>query len=438
MNRAVMAAKPAIRVHDVSKRFKMYHNPLARVADYFFPRPGRYSEIWALRDISFSVAPGECFGIIGANGSGKSTLLKLIVRTLLPTTGEVDLQGRALALLELGGGINPELTGRQNVVVSASLMGFPAGYAESKIAEIEAFADIGEFFDRPMRIYSSGMYVRVAFAIYLFMDPDILIVDEALSVGDVFFQQKCFAALQKIMDRGTTVLFVSHDTAAVQKLCNRALVLERGRIIFLGPPEEAVNRYHTAVGQRLDMARSGPAAVPPRETGGMDSVADAVLSANQLAGPPSPSPGNGFSLVAIRVVDEAGNPVVLARIGQTINFEMVFEAAETVPQPDVSIALYDQFGRLVFRTSATRRGTPLIGVDQGSRFVVVFALTLDVKIGQYTYRVGLAEEPDAPIESYAQTRMLGPLVVNWDHPPSPFYGTVKLPGGLIEAEPRDS
>ena len=229
----------------------------------------RHQEFWALRDISFEVDQGECLGVIGPNGAGKSTLLKILTHTLYPTSGQYDIQGRVLSLLELGTGFHPELTGRQNLYNSVHLLGFPDGYLQERIGDIEAFAQLGDFFDRPVKIYSSGMYVRLAFSLFAFMRPEVLIIDETLSVGDVFFQQKSFAKMREIIAAGTTCLFVSHDTAAVQNLCRRAIVLDRGEMAFSGDAVEAISRYYATMGRRRgpDISqgqRAAASVAPPR------------------------------------------------------------------------------------------------------------------------------------------------------------------------------
>src|SRR5690606_3084935 len=195
------------------------------------------------------VRRGECLGIIGANGSGKSTLLKMISGALRPTTGTFQVQGRVLSLIELGTGLNPLLPGRANIIHAATLLGFPADFARKKMREIEEFAELGEFFDRPVMLYSSGMRVRLAFSMFACFRPELFIVDEALSVGDIFFQQKCAARIRELLDGGMTMLFVSHDQSAILNLCDRGMVMSQGRPIFYGEPEEAVTRYIASLRQ---------------------------------------------------------------------------------------------------------------------------------------------------------------------------------------------
>jgi ABC-type polysaccharide/polyol phosphate transport system ATPase subunit len=214
-----------IRVDRLGKKFKIYPRRSGRLVEWLtLGRATRHQDFWALKDVSFNLSRGGSLGIIGVNGSGKSTLLKILSGAMYPTDGTFEVGGRVLSLLELGTGLNTELTGRQNIINSAALLGFPPDYARQRLGQIEAFAELGEFFDRPVRLYSSGMLVRLSFSMFACFDPEIFIVDEALSVGDVFFQQKCARRIQEMRANGTTMLFVSHDLAAVEALCDRVLL----------------------------------------------------------------------------------------------------------------------------------------------------------------------------------------------------------------------
>jgi lipopolysaccharide transport system ATP-binding protein len=242
----------AIRVHQLGKRYQVYDTPRDRLKQFVLPRLHRlagaapkhyFSEFWALDDVSFEVKKGETVGIIGRNGSGKSTLLQMICGTLSPTNGHVELNGRVAALLELGAGFNPEFTGRENIFMNGTLLGLSTQEIEARYDDIVAFADVGMFIDQPVKMYSSGMFVRVAFAIAASMDPSILIVDEALAVGDLAFQAKCMVRLRELMDAGTTVLFVSHDMSSVRNICSKVLWLKQGHAVAFGDPKEVVGAY---------------------------------------------------------------------------------------------------------------------------------------------------------------------------------------------------
>lgn len=244
-----IASEVAISVRGVGKMYRIYDRPQDRLKQMLWRGRRLYGrEFWALRDVSFEVRKGETVGIIGRNGSGKSTLLQIIAGTLAPSTGEVTVNGRVAALLELGSGFNPEFTGRENVFLNGSILGFSRAEMEQRFDEIAAFADIGEFIDQPVKFYSSGMVLRLAFAVQAQINPDILIVDEALAVGDFLFQHKCMSKMRELKEQGTTILFVSHDTAAVKAHCNWAVMLKNGVQFSTGDTDEVcVTYYHSLI-----------------------------------------------------------------------------------------------------------------------------------------------------------------------------------------------
>lgn len=247
-----MSSDAVIRVEHLSKCYQIYEQPRDRLKQFVLPRiqrafgmteKGYFREFWALRDVSFEVKKGETVGIIGRNGSGKSTLLQLICGTLSPSSGTIETKGRIAALLELGSGFNPEFTGRENVFMNAAILGLSRQETEAKFEQIAAFADIGDFIERPVKTYSSGMLVRLAFSVAINIDPEILIVDEALSVGDELFQRKCFARIEAIRELGATIIFVSHAAAQVVELCDRAILVDAGEKLLDGLPKYVVGRY---------------------------------------------------------------------------------------------------------------------------------------------------------------------------------------------------
>jgi lipopolysaccharide transport system ATP-binding protein len=234
-----------ITVRDLTKTYRLYASRADRVKETFHPfRKAYHRPFHALKGVSFEVKRGETLGIVGRNGSGKSTLLQIICGVLQPTSGSVEVKGRVSALLELGSGFNPEFTGRQNVYLNAAILGLERREIERRLPQIEAFADIGAFIDQPVRTYSSGMYLRLAFAVAVSVDPEILVVDEALAVGDEVFQRKCYSRIHEMRRAGATILFVSHSAPTVVELCNRAVLIDQGELLLDGPPKHVVGRYH--------------------------------------------------------------------------------------------------------------------------------------------------------------------------------------------------
>jgi len=265
-----MIESPAISVRNVSKKYRLFGSIKERFFEALHPFNKKYHhEFWALRDMNFDVPKGSTMGIIGRNGSGKSTLLQIIASVLRPTSGDVEVNGKVSALLELGAGFNLELTGRENALFHGELMGFTRKEMLERLPVIEEFADIGEFIDQPVKIYSSGMFVRLAFAAAITVDPDILIIDEALAVGDARFQRKCFQKFHEFQQAGKTILFVSHDTSSIVKHCDRAILLEKGKMIEYGKPNDVVNHY----GKMIHMD-----GVEPLKT---DTVTKAPVSSNE-------------------------------------------------------------------------------------------------------------------------------------------------------------
>lgn len=251
-----MSSDTAIRVRDISKHYLMFDRPEDRLKQMIVPRiqriarrnPNRYfRDFAALNGVSFDVSKGEMVGIVGRNGSGKSTMLQILCGTLQPTSGSVEVEGRIAALLELGSGFNPEFTGRENIYLNAAILGLSRSEVDARFDDIANFASIGMFIDQPVQTYSSGMYVRLAFAVAINVDADILVIDEALAVGDEAFQRKCFARIEEIREEGATILFVSHAAQTIMQLCNRAILFDRGEKILEGRPKVVVNQYQRLV-----------------------------------------------------------------------------------------------------------------------------------------------------------------------------------------------
>jgi lipopolysaccharide transport system ATP-binding protein len=418
---------PAIVARGLCKRFRIYDGSVARVRGALFGSKGFSSrDRWAIKDLDLSVSPGEAVAIIGRNGSGKSTLLKLVAGALRPTAGEISVGGRVLALLELGTGFNPELSGRQNVLLAAQMHAFEESKILSKMADIEKFADISTYFDSPIKTYSSGMFVRLAFATFIFMEPEILIIDEALSVGDVFFQQKCFGAIMKLKQEGTTILFVSHDMTAVRRLCDRAVLFDEGTKLFDGVPEEAVMRFYALHGgantSRRDASNSDSTVAASKR--GVDRSAGLANSGVEIAGLEG-------RILSVRCINERDADSLNVEVGAWLNFQILFEAGSPLVEPNLGIELYDRFNQLVFGTSLINLGLRLQALEAGRRMLVRIAVQLNIMPGEYSISAAVADQfrstdPNAGA-IISRIEHMGPLRVNAGSELLPFYGFAGLP-----------
>lgn len=449
-----------LSVQNVSKEYKLWTSPSERLRysllsqahrtlRAFLPkesaplaalrrrRDSMHQEFMALNDLSFDLRRGESVGIIGRNGSGKSTLLQIIAGTLRPTTGRVDVYGRIAALLELGSGFNPEFTGRENVYLNASILGFTKDQTNEKFDEIAAFADIGKFMDQAVKTYSSGMILRLAFAVSICVEPEILIIDEALAVGDVFFTQKCFKRLRETLDAGTTLLFVSHSMGAVQNLCNRAILLKEGTAIFEGPPEEAASRYFAvcAGGEKAEFpAAPGFARGARQEAPGAASLKREVLARNILPAARSRHGVSGereLEVAAAAFVNAQGQSSMIVTMMETCQIHVLLRARRTVAAPMAGLHLYDRMNTLVFAAGTRQLGVTLPPIAAGEDLLVTFRLELAVQPGEYTFSLGCSEpSKDGPNHGYIHDRHegLGPVVVRYDQAEVwPFYGIARLP-----------
>ncbi|MFH7027172.1 MAG: ABC transporter ATP-binding protein [Heteroscytonema crispum UTEX LB 1556] len=360
----------AISLKNVSKCYKRYARPVDRLKEILLPKKSHAQEFWALRDISLEVPKGETVGIIGQNGSGKSTLLQIIAGTLTPTTGAVEVNGRVSALLELGSGFNPEFTGRQNVYFNGQIVGLTRAEIEAKFDEIAAFAEIGDFMEEPVKTYSSGMYVRLAFAVAINVNPEILIVDESLAVGDGVFVHRCMAKIRDFQDGGGTILFVSHDVGAVSRLCSEAIWINQGVIVDSGKPIEVCKHYqawiHEEVNKRtsmhLDLQQNEADAVSKEEI-------DITKITSKELNPFTQKPyiafagferfGTGRAEVErISVLDADNKPINLVYPGDLIKIRITTYTHDKVRKPNIGIALLDRL-----RTVLSGWSTELIDIN---------------------------------------------------------------------------
>lgn len=395
----------AVSVHGIGKMYPLYTQPRDRLKQslwYGLPSFLRHEdrvfhqEFWALRNISFQVKPGETFGIIGQNGSGKSTLLQMLAGTLLPTEGKIILQGQTAALLELGSGFNPDFTGRENIYLSGAIMGLQTHEIEAKLAEIIAFADIGDFIDQPVKLYSSGMYVRLAFAVQTSIEPDILVVDEVLSVGDIFFQQKCFNRLSQLLAKGTAVVMVSHDMGIIETVCDQVLLLHKGAAQFLGQPNEAVQQYylfergHGRQPHSNQHTPSSPAA-PPAPPSSIDWPEDnAFLDFSQA----SLLGEGGAQFTAVALCDARGQPCYVFEIGQIAHFYFEIELLQDIEVPVAGVTLTNWLNVNVHgKNSAQMLLSAPLSQKKGSRLRFKQTIQLDIAAGSYTFSIGCSTLP---------------------------------------------
>jgi ABC-type polysaccharide/polyol phosphate transport system ATPase subunit len=406
----------ALRVESVAKQYRIYEHPSDRLVESLTRgRMKRHREFWALREVSFEIEKGTTTGIVGANGSGKSTLLQIITGTLEPTHGAVFVEGRVAALLELGAGFNMEFTGLENVYMNTALMGFSRRETEQRLKEIERFAEIGDFIHQPVKTYSSGMYVRLAFAVAVNTEPEVLVIDEALSVGDTVFQHRCVRRIREMQAAGTTVLFVSHDTTLVRALCSRAILLNAGRMLADGEPVDVLNRY-----QRLIMAREeayDDAGALASTNDARSSVTNDAIARNadesevdRASKNESPADhasnsssvtvahaplsytyrhGNGDAeIVAAELIDAKGEPVELIDSGDVVRVRMRILFRRDVEQPVCGFMIRNRHGINVYGTNTEQRGLALGAARAGDVIEAEFAF--DCWLGQEHYFVSVA------------------------------------------------
>ena len=421
--------QPIIHVEGLGKRFKLYGNPWGRSVEWLsFGRARRHDDFWALQDVTFDLQRGRSLGIIGVNGSGKSTLLKILSGAMYATTGKVEVRGRVLSLLELGTGLNPELSGRHNVINSARLLAFPPAYATTRMGQIEQFAELAEFFDRPVRLYSSGMLVRLSFSMFACFDPEIFVIDEALSVGDIFFQQKCVRRIEQMLESGVTMLFVSHDMQLVRRLCDRTILLSHGRIDFDGPPDECVTRYYSR--------SAAPDARPPTPHRRADVTSLPQGPANGLpsdilAGARSRHGPRDLELAGATLQDESGAHTLSVRQMQSITIHVRVRAQAHVSRPSAGLHLFDRLGNLVFAAGTAQHRREFPPMRPGEERTVTFRLTLCVQPGEYTLSLGCAQVPESGGDVGVvqdQYEGIGPIAVHAADGQMPrFYGIAQLP-----------
>jgi lipopolysaccharide transport system ATP-binding protein len=433
-----------IRCDRVSKCYEIFEKPHHRLMQSLTGNRRKFHrEFWALRDISFEVRRGETFGVIGRNGSGKSTLLQILSGTLAPTMGTVEVRGRVAALLELGAGFNADCTGRENVYTNGQLFGLSNLEIDARFDQIAAFADIGAFLDQPVKTYSSGMYVRLAFAVIAHVDADVLIVDEALSVGDAYFVQKCMRFLRTFMERGT-LFFCSHDTGAVANLCSRALLLESGVALAAGAPKLVIERYLANLVESFQGESSVSVPVLPtieinKPDGYRDMRADLINASNlrndlQVFAftPDAPAFGKGGAQIeSVRLLDTNGESLAWVIGGEDVRLEVVCRVNKDIARPIVGFQLKDRLGQVLFaeNTYVSYQHEP-VAVVAGGQLIARFDFRLPVlPVGDYSIGVAIAEGTQ---ENHVQHHWIHDALIVRSQTSSIVLGLMGLPMRKIE------
>ena len=408
-------SNPSIAVESVSKCYRIFERPQDRLLQgLWMGRKNFYREFWALNGIDFTVGKGETVGIIGRNGSGKSTLLQIISGTLSPTTGQVSTSGRVSGLLELGAGFNPEFTGRENVFLSAALLGLSSAEIEQRFDEIAAFADIGEFLDQPLKFYSSGMLVRLGFAVQTVLEPSVLVVDEALAVGDARFQKKCYDYIEGFRKRGGTILFVTHDTGIIVQICDWAMILEKGKVFDSGEPHKIAKEYHRLLFGSTEHGSSGAdkeqtpesaesVSCQESETLGEVSLAvtsDATETARELR-------YGSRTVVAnkVGIRDRNQKLVTVVEIRQTV--QIFFEGeyrCDVTDEVSYGFIVTTSKGLEVYGTKSGLHGLYLPPGPKGQRFECSMELKVLLVPGSYFLTVALAPKNSSGADEFFDMR----------------------------------
>ncbi len=411
-----------IRVENVCKSYTLQENQFSKLKHAIGQKnTSSDNHFHALKDISFEVRKGEAVAIIGRNGSGKSTLLQILTGTLTPTSGSVQVNGRVSALLELGSGFNPEYSGRDNVLLNGLLLGLTKAEIQSRFSEIEAFAEIGSSIERPVKTYSSGMVMRLAFAVQVLCDPDVLIVDEALSVGDFFFQQKCISHIRGLCERGVTLLFVSHDMQTVRDLCTKGLYLKSGVVQFWGDNMQAINSYLATSTPENAISSILPPSVKEQTNQNLSTSMEMPIWVNKgVTAKPS--------ILAVGIYSESNHPVTSVRIGETLLFYVQY--IDDINDPcHVTCTLKNRYNQVV-----TTFGTYTQRISIFNNMPELKTLKIEVGMalesGEYSLQVNLGQATATSTgKTFFETDWIGPLSIIWNYEVEipPFYGLVGLP-----------
>lgn len=392
-----MSSDVVLGLSGVSKCYQTYQKPIHRILQSLVgQRRKLYSEFWALQDVDLEVARGETVGILGKNGSGKSTMLQIIAGTLTSTAGTVNVHGRISALLELGAGFNPEFTGLENARLNAAIIGIPNSELEERLPDIIEFSELGDFVSQPVKTYSSGMYVRLAFSVAINMQPEILIIDEALAVGDVRFQRKCFRKLERLRNDGVSILFVTHSTGNVLAHCDRALFLDEGRVRAVGEPKEVVNLYLESLFQhKMVTAAGGESPTSARqmpEPAGLVENAVVDMCGHRLSYNPGEYRWGDRKAQIVDYILHGGSrdePMAVYRRGDTLEVRMVVYFPQGVSHPVYGLTVKTVEGAVVYGTNTLIQKTKIRSCAEGDHAVIAFRLKLNLVGADYFGSLGV-------------------------------------------------
>ncbi|MDD3158333.1 ABC transporter ATP-binding protein [Anaeromusa sp.] len=387
----------AIVAQQLSKAYRLYDAPVDRLKEVVHPlRKSYHRDFFALQDVSFQIPRGETVAIVGKNGSGKSTLLKIISGVLTPTSGAIQVQGKTAALLELGAGFNPEISGWENIYLNGMVLGYSREDIDQRVESIAAFADIGEFIYQPVKSYSSGMFARLAFAVNTHVNPDILIVDEALAVGDMFFQAKCMKQMKKMVDQGVTLLFVSHDTAAVKSLCSQALLLEQGRLAAYDSAAVVVEQYFAS------KVRSEQMVVAAAESSAVELESAAALVQNEpvqgceefAARAAFQRLQNGSArFLNVQLLDRQGRTAAAVEYGQELLLQMLVEVSEDCYNLGCAYHIRDRLGNDIIYSDSLIEDKVLYNVKAGERYLIKWRFKSELMQGVHNIACTLSTAP---------------------------------------------
>jgi len=359
-----------ILVKNLGKAYKQYPNRFSRLKEWLIPGSHTFHEKkWILQDINFEVKPGEAVGIIGINGAGKSTLLKLITGTIQPTTGSVEMTGRVASMLELGMGFHPDFTGRQNVYMAGQLLGMAGEEITELMPEIEEFAEIGDYIDQPVRVYSSGMQVRLAFSVATAIRPDILIIDEALSVGDAYFQHKSFDRIRKFRKEGTTLLLVSHDKSAIQSICDRAILLNSGKVVIEGQPIAVMDYYNALLASHQNQS------INTNE--GSNGYVQTISGTGDV------------KIENLKLLDINDDNIEILAVGQFVKLQVCCAVINKIPELVVGFLIKDRLGQAVYGTNTYHLNRKIVNPLVGNKYDVTFDMNMNLGPGTYSVTIAL-------------------------------------------------